>query len=81
MTDGESPADRRYREWLERKAERERKEQEARDHEIDDRISSGMNDREARGRDSCAVVLLVGAGWVYTVAALLADQIGMITGA
>lgn len=78
MTDGESPADRRYREWLERKAERERKEAEARDRDIDERISYGMNPREARGRDSCLVLTIALAGGASAVAALVAKGVGSI---
>ncbi len=65
--DDNSPAAKRFREWQERerqKAERRAdKERDARDREIDDRISAGMNDREARGVDSCLVtgIALVGA--------------------
>lgn len=82
MANDESPADRRFREWQEREAakaaERERKGNEARDREIDERISYGMNDREARGRDSCLVVSIALAGGAAGLAALVAKGVGSI---
>ena len=80
MTDDESPADRRYREWQERearkRAERERKEDEARDEQIRERINYGMNDREARGQDSCLVLTIALAGGGAAIVAAIAKGVG-----